>query len=74
MSLQALRRWVVLFLCHVIGGFVKQLERFVQPTSPRQVFIHGHVIVDIFSIVNRSGFDFVDRSINIGDGILFLLL
>jgi hypothetical protein len=65
---------IIFFAGDVVVRLVEQFESLVIPSSPVEVRIHAHVVLDIFPVVNGSLLDLVNRSINGFDGVLFFLV
>jgi len=71
--LQALRKPVVLFPRDVFMRPVQKLQRAVQAPRPIHPGVHWRVIVQVFSVVDRSLFDLFDGLIDFMDGIFFFV-
>jgi hypothetical protein len=64
---------IVLFFSAIVASVVQQLLRFVKPAYPRQMWIHGFVVGNIFPVVNGGALDVTDGVVNFVNGIFFLL-
>jgi hypothetical protein len=63
---------VAVFSCRdVVACGIEQFERPVIAAPVPKVWIDRRMVVQIFTIVNRSLFDLCDGSIDLGYGVLF---
>jgi hypothetical protein len=71
--LETLREGVVFFPRDIVVCFVEQFDCAVQTTGPVHAGIDGHVIVDVFAVIDGGFLDFGDGVVDFVDGFLFLL-
>jgi hypothetical protein len=66
--------WIIFFAGDIVVRLVQQLQSAMKAPSAIHVGIHGRMIAQILTIINRSPFNFVNGSVDLGDGVLFFFV
>ena len=71
---QSPHRRIIFFAGDIVVRLIQQLHRAVVAAGPVHMHIDRRMIVQILAIIDRSPLDFIDRFVNLFNGVLFLFV